>query len=176
MSNYFRVSSRIFRYIPLIRLGWKICLHWVLIRQMKSLLNKSHAKQFVTSMSQTIHQHFELIQLLISISRHTFAQISQRQFSYPWKFHDGIFISNKNWSTANLVDCLFDVLMRVGRVDFREWIIARSVDQWVDDGLDGWMVGWDVASPTYISERDPIDKSNLASYDWAGIELSLLLW
>ena len=45
----------------------------------------------------------------------------------------------------------------------------------MDDGLDGWMVGWDVASPTYISERDPIDKSNLASYDWAGIELSLLL-
>ena len=26
-----------------------------------------------------------------------------------------------------------------------------------------------------ISERDPIDKSNLASYDWAWIELSLLL-
>ena len=40
---------------------------------------------------------------------------------------------------------------------------------------DDWTVGWAARWQEPICERDPIDKSNLASYDWARIELSPLL-
>ena len=53
------------------------------------------------------------------------------------------------------------------------------LDDWISqcmmDSMGGWSVVGQLDGINLSWERDPIDKSNLASYDWARIELSLLL-